>query len=218
MPIGASSQSQRAYCCEADGLVIAHAPALPSEVGILSNVHRSPLVMIALVWIAPALAAVPVAPTPPAGSPPGMKSRARPLPSTVLVAEVIDHAGLQRTLDQGGYVGGSEREFFGRTVVFNHVTEQVLRFGGAAGATSYLRWLRAHTAESLGAPRSVTAAGIGKNGFVYRPKPCGCHSETPTYLIAWRHGNLALAVLASGSGASPKTAGALARRLDRAVS
>ena len=174
--------------------------------------------MIALLWVAPAIAAAPVVPTPPAGSPPGMQSRTRPLPATVLVAEVVDHAGLRRTLDQGGYVGGREREFFGKTVVFNHVTEQVLRFGGAAGATSYLRWLRAHSAQSLGAPRSITAAGIGRSGFIYRPQGCGCHTETPTYLIAWRRGNLALTVLASGVGASQKTVNALARRLDGAAS
>jgi len=174
--------------------------------------------MIALLWVAPGFAAVPPVPTPPAGSLPEMQSRARALPQAVLVAEVIDHAGLRRVLDRGGYVAGREREFLGRTPVFNHVTEQVLRFGNEAGATSYLRWLRAHTEESLGAPRSVTATGLGTGGYVYRPKGCGCHSDTPTYLIAWRRGNLVLTVLASGDGATAKTAGTLSRRLDRAAS
>jgi len=174
--------------------------------------------MIALLWIAPGFAAVPPVSTPPAGSLPEMQSRARALPQAVLVAEVIDHAGLRHVLDRGGYVAGSEREFFGRTPVFSHVTEQVLRFESGAGAAGYLRWLRAHTTESLGAPRSVTASGIGTDGFVYRPKGCGCHSDTPTYLIAWRRGNLVLTVLASGNGATAKTAGTLSRRLDRAAS
>lgn len=180
--------------------------------------YRWPLVMMALLCVAPALAAVPVVPTPPTGSPPGMQSRTRPLPPTVLVAEVIDHAGLRRVLERGGYAGGTEREFYGKTDVFNHVTERVLRFGSTAGATSYLRWLRTHSRQSLGAPRSITATRLGDGGFIYRPQGCGCHTETPTYLIAWRHGDLALTVLASGRGASPKTAGALARRLGGAVS
>ena len=126
--------------------------------------------------------------------------------------------GLQRVLDRGGYVAGSEREFYGRTAVFNLVTERVLRFGSGTGASAYLRWLRAHAAELLGEPRSVAAAGIGTDGFRFRPRGCGCHSDTPTYLIAWRRGGLVLTVLASGNGASPKTTGVLARSLDRAAS
>ena len=94
----------------------------------------------------------------------------------------------------------------------------MLRFGNRAGASSYLRWLRVHTAETLGDPRSVIASNIGTEGFVYRPRGCGCHSETPSYLIAWRRGPLALTVLASGSGARTKTAEALARTLDRTIS
>jgi hypothetical protein len=147
-----------------------------------------------------------------------MRSRARPLGSATLVAEVVDHAGLRRVLERGGYVAGSEREFFGGTAPFNHVTEQVLRFRRGAGALSYLHWLRAHATESLGAPRSVTASDAGTSGFVYRPRGCGCHSDKPTYLIAWQQGRLVLTVLASGDGATARTVGALAHRLDRAVS
>jgi len=190
---------------------------LEQEVGILLSVRRGFLALIAFLCLALAPAALPAIPTPPAGSLPGMQSRARPLPSTVLAAEVIDHAGLRRVLERGGYAGGNEREFYGKTEVFNHVTEQVLRFGSAAGAASYLSWLRAHSAQSLGAPRSIAATRLSPGGFIYRPQGCGCHTETPTYLIAWRHGNLALTVLASGAGASPGTVTALARRLDGAA-
>ena len=173
---------------------------------------------VACLWLAQGVAAAPIVPAPPAGSLPGMQSRARPLPSAALVAEAVDHTGLRRVLEQGLYVAGSEREFTGRKAVFNHVVEQVLRFGKGAGASAYLRWLRVHTAETIGVPRSVTASTIGTDGFVYRPRGCGCHSETPSYLIAWRRGPLALTVLASGSGARTKTAEALARTLDRTIS
>ena len=162
----------------------------------------------------PGAVALPAVPTPSAGSLPDMQSRARPLGTAALVAEAVDHAGLRRVLDRGGYVAGNEREFFGTHPVFDHVTERVLRFETGSGASSYLRWLRAHTAESLGAPRSVTPLDIGTEGFRFRPRGCGCHSETPTYLVAWRRGPLALTVLASGGGASAKTVGALARALD----
>lgn len=175
---------------------------------------RSSLALITLLWVVPGAVALPAVPTPSAGSLPDMRSRARPLGTAALVAEAVDHAGLRRALDRGGYVAGNEREFFGRTPVFDHVTERVLRFETASGASSYLRWLRAHTAESLGAPQSVTPLDIGVEGFRFRPRGCGCHSETPTYLVAWRRGPLALTVLASGGGASAKTVGALARALD----
>ena len=174
--------------------------------------------MLAVVCAAPALAASPIVLTPPRDSLPGMKSRSRSLPATVLVAEAIDHAGLRQTLERGGYAGGNEREFYGATDVFNHVTEQALRFGSTTGAATYLRWLRAHAAQALGPPRSITASRLGGGGFSYRPQGCGCHTETPTYLIAWRHGKLALTVLASGAGANPRTVNALARRLERAAS
>jgi len=181
-------------------------------------VRRWPLAPIAFLLVVQGMAAATTVPTPPAESLPGMQSRARPLSSAVLVAEVVSHGSLRRVLDRGGYAAGSEREYFGRTPVFNHVTEQVLRFDSAAGASSYLRWLRAHAAESLGAPRAVTSVALGQDGFAYRPRGCGCHSETPTYLLAWRRGHDALTVLASGPGATPKTTAAIARRLHRATS
>ena len=174
---------------------------------------RWSLALIAFLWVAPA-AALPAVPKPSAGALPDMQSRARPLGTAALVADAVDHAGLRRVLDRGGYVAGNEREFFGRTPLFDHVTERVLRFETGSGASSYLRWLRAHAAESLGAPRSVTTLDIGTEGFRFRPRGCGCHSETPTYLVAWRRGRLALTVLASGDGASAKTVGAVARALD----
>jgi len=185
---------------------------------MLRPVNRLPLTLIVLACLGQGGAAAASVPSPPAGAVPGLQSRARSLPAATLVAEAVDHTGLARTLDRGRYTAGSEREFFGRGATFNHVTERVLRFGNAAGAARYLLWLRAHASELLGAPRSVTALAPGTDGFTFRPKGCGCHSDTPTYLIAWRRGNDALTVLASGPGSTAKTAGALARSLARATS
>ena len=184
---------------------------------MISPVQRWSVALIALLWVAQATASGAIVPTPPAGVLPEMQSRARQLRSATLVSEVVSHAALRRVLEHGGYVAGSEREFYGRAPVFNHVTERVLRFRGGAGAATYLRWLRAHAPESLGAPRSVTAFELGAEGFVYRPRGCGCHSDTPTYLVAWQRGPLVLSVLASGNGATAGTVGGLARRLDRAA-
>ena len=184
---------------------------------MITPARRSIAVLFAVLWVGQATAAGPLVPVPPAGALPDMKSRARPLRSVTLVAEAVDHAGLRRVLESGGYVAGSEREFFGGTSRFNHVTEQVLRFRRSAGASGYLRWLRAHVDDELGAPRSVTASEVGTSGFVYRPRGCGCHSDKPTYLIAWQQGRLVLTVLASGNGATARTVDALAHALDGAV-
>ena len=126
---------------------------------MITRAQRSFGVLLALLWVGQATAAGPLVPAPPAGALPDMKSRARPLRSVALVAEAVDHAGLRRVLESGGYVAGSEREFFGGTSRFNHVTEQVLRFRRGAGASGYLRWLRAHVDDELGAPRSVDGVG-----------------------------------------------------------
>ena len=131
--------------------------------------------------------------------------------------EAVDHEGLRKVLDRARFVSGSERESFGRTATFNLVTARVLRFGSAGGATIYLRWLRGHAAASLGDPVSISPLGFGADGFVFRPRGCGCHTETPTFLIAWRRGRDALTIVAAGARATPKTAGVLARRLDQAV-
>lgn len=176
-----------------------------------------PVRWLASVPIALCLVHAATAATPPPPTVPGLESRVRQLEAASLVREAVDHEGLRMVLERGRFVSGSERESFGRAATFNLVTARVLRFGTAGGATSYLRWLRGHAAASLGDPVSISPLGFGADGFVFRPKGCGCHTETPTFLIAWRHGRNALTVVAAGPRATPKTAGVLARHLDTAV-
>jgi hypothetical protein len=172
-----------------------------------------PLV-IGLLLVVPAQAATPR--TLPASALPGLQSRSRALTVVALAAETIDHAGLRRVLEDGAYRAGSEREFFGRSTSFDHVTARVLRFDRAAGASRYLAWVRGHAAELLGSPRAVTALGIGRGGFLFRPHGCGCHADRPTYLAAWRRGSLVATLQASGE-ASVLRVEKLARTLDRGL-
>lgn len=157
-------------------------------------------------------------PTPPAtlpaGAVPGLTNRDRELPASTLFAEALDHVALGRLLDQGGYVTGSEREFYGRSPVFSHVIARVLRFRRPAGASAYLVWAQRHAADTVGALRSKRRLLIGETGVVVAPKGCGCHGETPTFLAIWRHGDLALWLLASGPGVNDRRVDALAGRLD----
>ena len=135
-------------------------------------------------------------------------------PGVDLFAEALDHVALGRLLDQGGYVTGSEREFYGRSPVFSHVIARVLRFRRPAGASAYLVWAQRHAADTVGALRSKRRLLIGETGVVVAPKGCGCHGETPTFLAIWRHGDLALWLLASGPGVNDRRVDALAGRLD----
>ena len=178
---------------------------------ILRPVRRLACVLTASLGLVHAATAAP----PPPPTVPGLESRVRQLDAASLAREAVDHQGLRIVLEQGRFVSGSERESFGRAAIFNLVTARVLRFGTAGGATSYLRWLRGHAAASLGDPVSISPLGFGADGFVFRPRGCGCHTGTPTYLIAWRRGRNALTIVAAGARATPKTARALARGLDQ---
>ncbi len=150
----------------------------------------------------------------PAGAIAGLASRERVLPPSVLSAEALDHAHLARLLEQSGYVTGREREFYGRTSSFSHVTSRALRFASPRGAAAYLTWAQAHTVNTVGAQRSTRTLNVGDGGIVVRARGCGCHGETPTFLATWRHGPLVLWLLASGPGADARRVDALAGRLD----
>lgn len=150
----------------------------------------------------------------PAGAIAGLTSRVRALPASVLASEALDHAGLARLLDHSGYAAGSEREFYGRSHIFSHVTARVLRFRDPQGASAYLTWARLHAVDTVGELRSKRRLLIGEAGIVVVPKGCGCHGETPTFMAIWRHGNLTLWLLASGPGANGARVDTLAGRLD----
>jgi hypothetical protein len=147
---------------------------------------------------------------------PHLASRDRELPAPTLAGEAFDHAAATKLLASAGYDDGREREFYGRSAPFAHVTARTLRFATPTGATRYLTWARQHAVDTTGPLRSIRALKIGDGGALVRARGCGCHGETPTYLATWRHGKFVFWLLASGPGADFERVDALATELDAA--
>jgi hypothetical protein len=155
-------------------------------------------------------------PTLPAEAVPGLVSRTRTLDATALAADSFAPDDLERVLEQAGYVGGSEREFTGRTETFDRVVARALRFASPEGADTYLAWLAGHAEEIVGQVEAEPALALGESNLLFSLVPCGsCKKELPTLLAAWRRDETVLFLLAAGRGASRESVSTLGRELDR---
>jgi len=155
-------------------------------------------------------------PTLPAGSLPELSSSARTLDAESLAADALRPAALAGLLAEAGYETGREREFSGKTRIFDRVVARSLRFESAEGAEAYLGWLRRHGKDFLGRAVPAKVSVPGESGVAFALLRCGtCKKELPTFLAGWRRGELVLSLLAAGSGANAERFGALARDLDR---
>jgi hypothetical protein len=161
-------------------------------------------------------------PAPPASLPgsvlPDLDSRARSLSAEALAADSYEPEALADLHDEAGFVSGSEREFSGKTRTFDHVVARTLVFEDAAGAETYLGWLRGHGEDFLGRVQPAKVTPPGESGVVFALAACGtCKKETPTFLAGWRRGSAVLTLLASGSGSNPERFSALAKQFDELV-
>ena len=154
----------------------------------------------------------------PAAALPELASRARTLHPAAVAADALQPASVERLLDEAGYVTGREREFSGRTKIFDHVVARTLVFETPLGAGTYVAWLQGHGDDVLGRAERAKLAAPGDDAAVFTLAPCGtCKKELPTFFAGWRRGETVLTLLAAGSGANPKRFSALARRLDEAA-
>ena len=160
----------------------------------------------------------PAAPAPaslPGSALPELDSRARSLSAEALAADSYEPKALADLLDDARFVSGSEREFSGKTRTFDHVIARTLVFEDAAGAETYLSWLRTHGEDFLGRVQPAKVSPPGESGVAFMLAACGtCKKETPTFLAGWRRGATVLTLLAAGSGANPERFSALAEQLD----
>ena len=155
------------------------------------------------------------APTLPRGALPELSSERRELDRDALAEDALAPRRLSGLLDDAGYVGGVEREFFGHGETFDRVVARGLRFGSAEGADRYLGWIRANPDDLLGDAEAERELGLGSSGVLLRLVPCGtCKKELPTYLAAWRRHGVVLSLLASGRGVNRERFAKLARKLD----
>lgn len=145
---------------------------------------------------------------------PGLRSRARSLDAAALAADVATPA-LEDLLNDAGFITGSEREFFGHTPTFNRVVARVLRFQDREGASRYLGWVRSHPEDVLGRAEAGRPPRLGESPLLFSLGPCGCHSELPTFLVAWQRDATVFWLLAAGPGVTRRAVGSLGRDLDR---
>ncbi len=143
----------------------------------------------------------------------GLERTTRVLDDNALAADALEPDGLSDLLDEAGYAIGLEDEYSGRTDLYAHVVSRQLEFEATDGATSYLEWLRLNAADLLGTARRAASIDVGADGFLTRDKGCGCHSDLPTYLAAWREGSTVRSLLADGPGVDRERFVALAREL-----
>ena len=144
----------------------------------------------------------------------GLNVAARTLDASVLADDALDREGLREVLRTAGFVGGTENEYSGRTKTFSHVISRVLQFRDVAGAEAYLGWLDANASDILGKVKSREPLAVGDGGTLFLEQGCGCHSDLPTFLAAWRRGELVHTVLADGPGVDRKLFETLVREHD----
>ena len=143
----------------------------------------------------------------------GLTRSTRPLERERLASEAIQPERLREVLDEAGFRGGSEDEYSGRTDLYSHVVARRLAFESPGGATRYVDWVRANAADFLGTTKPAAPLDVGADGFLTRDAGCGCHSDLPTFLAAWRDGASVQTLLADGPGVDRARFVALARQL-----
>jgi hypothetical protein len=153
--------------------------------------------------------------TPDAGPPlvAGLERTTRVVDRDTLAADALDTQALARLLASAGYNIGLEEEYTGRTKLYAHVVARRLEFNRTDGAARYIAWLRTNAADLLGTAKRAAAVDIGADGFLTRDAGCGCHSDLPTYLAAWREGSIVHTLLADGPGVDRERFLTLAREV-----
>jgi hypothetical protein len=149
---------------------------------------------------------------------PELDARDRDLPPEALGADAFDTDALARLLDEARYQSGRERELSGHTDTFDHVIARTLRFEDGAGARVYLEWIDGHTIDLVGRTRARDPLPIGEDARLFELEPCStCKKQQPTYVAAWRRGDVVGYVLASGRDADRVSILPLAAAVDRSL-
>jgi hypothetical protein len=149
---------------------------------------------------------------------PELEARARTLDASQLAADSFDPDGLASLLASVGYLGGSEREFYGRSETFDHVVARTLRFADVVGAEAYLDWLRANADDFLGKATPQAPLAVGSSSLLFSLERCDvCKKQQPAFLAGWRRGPNVAFLLGQGAGASRDEFETLSRALDERI-
>lgn len=146
-----------------------------------------------------------VALPPPTLSPravPYLPSKLSPLTPAKLARET-GTPGLRGQLGSWGFLDGAERYFQGESRQLQVVDSRVLRFKSAAGAASFVAFIRGHASVYLGSfPGMHPFTSRGRSGILASAQECTCHLANPAFLAVVARGGEVTWLEINGPGAT----------------
>lgn len=156
-------------------------------------------------------------PTVPADALPGHPASVIELDAARVASDAVHPQELETVLGDAGFVGGRERTFSDPGPPPHRATARVMQFGDVQGATTYLTWLRGHTAELIGDAEPQPPPGLLDAFLVHTlPNAC-CPKDTAIFLTAWRSGATVLSLELSGATVTRQDVLKLAPEFDHAM-
>jgi len=150
----------------------------------------SPLALALALTVAGCAGSSPQAPTAPAVDLAGFRAGpASELSIDAVAGDAFDPAAFRELLERSGFVGASQRgSSAGVSGPIRSVDIRVVRFEDAAGAATYLGWLREHADEIVGEVQEEPSLGLADSFLLsHAPGDC-CPKAQPIWLAAWRRG------------------------------
>jgi hypothetical protein len=117
---------------------------------------------------------------------------------------------LKLRLPAWGFIAGADRYFQGESRKLQVVDSRTLRFRSAAGATSFVQFMRGHLSSYLGSlPRIRHYQTLGRTGILAVGQPCACHLSNPAFLAIVARGPTVTWLEINGPGATPRALSSL---------
>jgi hypothetical protein len=156
-------------------------------------------------------------PSGPADALPGHAASVVELDAARVASDAVHPQELETVLGDAGFVGGRERTFSYPGPPPHRATARVMQFDDVGGATTYLTWLRGHTAELIGDAEPQPAPALLDAFLVHTlPNAC-CPKDAPIFLTAWRSGAAVLSLEVAGAAVTRQDVLDLAPEFDHAM-
>ena len=111
-----------------------------------------------------------------------LPSATKPL-TVISLAREAQAPSLQTRLHGWGFQAGADRYFQGESRRLQVVDSRTLRFRGAAGAASFVAFMRTHLGAFLGSSPRIARFAVGaRGGFLATGQECQCHLANPSFL------------------------------------
>lgn len=141
-----------------------------------------------------------------------LPSTAKPL-SVGFLARESGSPQLRAQLPAWGYLIGADRYFQGESRKLQVVDSRTLRFRSAAGASSFVEFMRGHLSSYIGSlPRIRRFSTLGRTGILATGQPCACHLAEPSLLAIVARGSTVTWLEINGPSATPGALGSLIAR------